>query len=688
MREHARVLVVQTEIREAGNGPRMQAAITDNLYRSVALIEKAIARSGRPDIVVLPEFFLTGYASTRTHAQSLDVARRVPGPETDVLGALAAQHGMYVAGAAWQFDPTWPDRYFNTAFIVGPSGEVELTYRKMYEGNYQAGLTATTPGDVYDHYVERHGEDAMFPVLETEFGTLACVICYDLNFPETVRRLALRGAEIILNPTGEVNGAYLDVWESTRRSRAFENQCFWVSANHGGYTAALTHPTNASDEVPAWFTGHVAGGITASSPSHGRSEIVDFRGKVIAGLSVTGEATLDGYLDLGALRAARAAAPAHGLPVAASITPSMAGLFASGYAAAPGFPLNRLLCDPLREIDEGARHLAAVLSSLRGSAIVPDLSAGEPPRPANVLAYQADVRFLGPCAADAPGTDVSAAITDNDMVIAVCETVGPLAVSLGAEVRRTGARIVVMPDGWPVAFAAPDEGEPTAHLGLDLDGLAFKVVRDLAETLAVYLVGSTLERGPDGPCRTGWIVDPTGALALTRRALAPLPGGFEPATTPDAGHNVADGFSVLDTPYGRLGVAIGRELMSVEVVRMLTFAGAEIIANPAGEYDASLVAITDEIRRTRAAENVAYVISASPGPLRGPVPEHAARGRSSIVDFTGDVLVESAAGLAGGIAAPLYVARLRGRRNTGAGNCLVQLRPQLYPAGYRTIKER
>ena len=128
--------------------------------------------------------------------------------------------------------------------------------------------------------------------------------------------------------------------------------------------------------------------------------------------------------------------------------------------------------------------------------------------------------------------------------------------------------------------------------------------------------------------------------------------------------------------------------MSVEVVRMLTFAGAEIIANPAGEYDASLVAIADEIRRTRAAENVAYVISASPGPLRGPVPEHAARGRSAIVDFTGDVLVESAAGLAGGIAAPLHVACLRGRRNMGAGNCLVQLRPQLYPAGYRTIKER
>jgi hypothetical protein len=58
------------------------------------------------------------------------------------------------------------------------------------------------------------------------------------------------------------------------------------------------------------------------------------------------------------------------------------------------------------------------------------------------------------------------------------------------------------------------------------------------------------------------------------------------------------------------------------------------------------------------------------------------------VDFTGEVLVDCAAGSTSGIAVPLEIARLRARRTTGAGNCLVQLRPQLYPSGYRAIKER
>src|SRR5690606_11530610 len=106
-----RVLAVQTLIREAtSDATQRDRAITHNLYRSIALVDKAVQRGGRPDIVVLPEFFLQGYASTRTHADALAVGVTLPGRETETLGAVAAEHGCYIAGAAWEVSAEWPNR--------------------------------------------------------------------------------------------------------------------------------------------------------------------------------------------------------------------------------------------------------------------------------------------------------------------------------------------------------------------------------------------------------------------------------------------------------------------------------------------------------------------------------------------------------------------------------------------------
>ena len=75
--------------------------------------------------------------------------------------------------------------------------------------------------------------DDDFPVVELNGWRLGMLICYDLEFPENTRRLALAGAELILVPTA--NMVPFDfVADVTVRARAFENQCYVAYANYCG----------------------------------------------------------------------------------------------------------------------------------------------------------------------------------------------------------------------------------------------------------------------------------------------------------------------------------------------------------------------------------------------------------------------------------------------------------------------
>jgi predicted amidohydrolase len=77
-------------------------------------------------------------------------------------------------------------------------------------------------------------EAIIFPLVELEGWKLGLLICYDLEFPENARRLALAGAELILVPTA--NMVPFDfVADVTVRARAFENQCYVAYANYCGH---------------------------------------------------------------------------------------------------------------------------------------------------------------------------------------------------------------------------------------------------------------------------------------------------------------------------------------------------------------------------------------------------------------------------------------------------------------------
>ncbi len=159
-------------------------AVADNVARASDLVRAAAGEGSR--LVVLPELASTGYVfQSREEAASL--AEPVPeGPTTRAWAALAAELGIHiVAGIAERGG----DRLYNAAVIVGPEGYLG-TYRKAHLWDQENVFFARG--------------DLGFPVFDTALGKVGVAICYDGWFPETFRRLALGGAEIVCIPTNWV----------------------------------------------------------------------------------------------------------------------------------------------------------------------------------------------------------------------------------------------------------------------------------------------------------------------------------------------------------------------------------------------------------------------------------------------------------------------------------------------------
>jgi len=191
------------------------------------------ARQGA-EVVITPECFLDGYV---IHEESCtpERVRRVAergekGTYVRRLRALAAEIGLYlVAGLT-----DTPDRriFYNAAYLFAPDARVAGKYYKIHVAS------GYTPGDV-------------LPVFDTQFGRVGIVICADRRWPETIRVLAIKGAEAILMPT---YGMWHEANECWMRTRGYEN----------GVYICFTHPNvalivNPKGAVEAKLTGNVEG---------------------------------------------------------------------------------------------------------------------------------------------------------------------------------------------------------------------------------------------------------------------------------------------------------------------------------------------------------------------------------------------------------------------------------------------
>lgn len=264
-------------------------------------------------LVVLPEYFLSGFPMGESIEQWKDKAcLEIDGPEYEALAMIAQSNGIYLSGNAYEVDPNFSELYFQTSFIINPSGDVVLRYRRL------VSMYSPTPHDVLDLYLDTYGEDALFPVVDTDIGRLACVASEEILYPEITRAMALQGAELICHSSSEVGSPRPTPKNIAKQARAYENMVYIVSANSAGIDG-IPFPASSTD---------------------GGSQVVDYKGQVLAEAS-TGESMVGhAEININAVRRARNKPAMSNL-----LARQRLDLFANVYAQQTVYPANNMLAD-------------------------------------------------------------------------------------------------------------------------------------------------------------------------------------------------------------------------------------------------------------------------------------------------------------------------------------------------------
>ncbi|MGA2889777.1 MAG: carbon-nitrogen hydrolase [Terracidiphilus sp.] len=188
------------------------------------------ARRGA-NVVCLPELFRAQYFCQREDLRLFDLAEPIPGPSTTRLSEVARE--VRVAIVASLFERRAPGLYHNTAVTLNSDGAIAGVYRKMH-----------IPDDplYYEKYYFAPG-DLGFQAVNTTFGRVGTLVCWDQWYPEGARLTALQGAEVLFYPTAigwhpaektEFGTAQYEAWQTIQRSHAIANGVYVAGVNRVG----------------------------------------------------------------------------------------------------------------------------------------------------------------------------------------------------------------------------------------------------------------------------------------------------------------------------------------------------------------------------------------------------------------------------------------------------------------------
>ncbi|MHB1700136.1 MAG: carbon-nitrogen hydrolase [Acidobacteriaceae bacterium] len=201
-----------------------------NLEKAATRVREA-ARAGA-QIVCLPELFRAQYFCQREDHALFDLAESIPGPSSDHLAAVAREEKVVVIASL--FERRAAGLYHNTVAVLEKDGVIAGTYRKMH-----------IPDDplYYEKFYFTPG-DLGFRAMDTSFGRIGTLICWDQWYPEGARITALQGATTLFFPTAigwhpaektEQGETQYSAWQTIQRSHAIANGVYVGAVNRTGH---------------------------------------------------------------------------------------------------------------------------------------------------------------------------------------------------------------------------------------------------------------------------------------------------------------------------------------------------------------------------------------------------------------------------------------------------------------------
>ena len=223
-----------------------------NVDEAVRLVDAAADLGAQ--YVQVPEYFnfVGPFAGFEGAAES------IPGATTTRMAALAKTRNLTLhLGSLLETSPS-PGKFFNTSVVIGASGEIIATYRKvhLFDVNVPGAIVfresdITTPGDE-------------IVVARLDEFSLGLSVCFDVRFAELYRNLALAGAEVLAIPAAFNAVTGRAHWDLLVRARAIENHAFVVAAAQVGTTTEGIATYGHSLIVDPW--GEVLAEATSDQP--------------------------------------------------------------------------------------------------------------------------------------------------------------------------------------------------------------------------------------------------------------------------------------------------------------------------------------------------------------------------------------------------------------------------------------
>ncbi|QRN93735.1 carbon-nitrogen hydrolase family protein [Archangium violaceum] len=245
-------------------------------------------------IVLFPEAFIPAYprglgfgfiVGSRTEAgrrlwqRYNEQSVEIPGPAIEHLGSIARQHGVFLAIGVIERDRLTRGTLYCTLLYFGPDGALLAKHRKLKPTGSE-------------RLIWGEGDGSTLSTVETPFGRLGGLICWENYMPLARTAMYAKGVDIYLAPTADNR----DTWQATVRHIASEGRCFVLGCNQ--FVTRDMYPEEVLREEA----------LPADAPrimSRGGSVIVSPFGEVLAGPLWDEEGLLTADLDLGMLTRAR-----------------------------------------------------------------------------------------------------------------------------------------------------------------------------------------------------------------------------------------------------------------------------------------------------------------------------------------------------------------------------------------------
>jgi len=204
----------------------------ENVEKARGMLESLVSFHPHPQFICLPEM-LSYLPEQGDDFQAIDrIAEEIDGPISQMFSDYARELKAYIISGSYVVRKD--GKHYNTSLLFGPDGDLKAEYSKTH-------LFSSTVPEFDESSFVNPGD--RYTVADTKFGKVGMIICYDIRFPELLRTLAIKGAELIFCPAAfpmAETSPGADHWEILTRAASLQNMVYLVAVNQIGVKSPFT----------------------------------------------------------------------------------------------------------------------------------------------------------------------------------------------------------------------------------------------------------------------------------------------------------------------------------------------------------------------------------------------------------------------------------------------------------------